>query len=70
MGEVLEAFIIFIMMGWNSSFAFEMLLTNHARHRFDFDRKLDMLKVHKAWGSSAEETCTKGAWWTVFGGFR
>jgi len=37
---------------------------------FDFDRDLDMSKVHKAWGSSKEETDVQGAWYTAFDRFR
>jgi hypothetical protein len=36
----------------------------------DFDRELDMRKMHQAWGSSKEETDVKGAWWTAFDRFR
>lgn len=37
---------------------------------FDFDRDLDMSKVHKAWGDKKEETDVKGAWWMAFDRFR
>lgn len=37
---------------------------------FNFERPLDMTKMHKAWGSAKEETDTKGAWWTAFDRFR
>jgi hypothetical protein len=37
---------------------------------FDFDRNLDMSKMHKAWGSSKEEIDVRGAWWTAFDRFR
>jgi hypothetical protein len=37
---------------------------------FDFDRDLDMNKVHKAWGSSKEETDVRGAWWKAFDRFK
>ncbi|KAK4941420.1 hypothetical protein LTR10_018689 [Elasticomyces elasticus] len=37
---------------------------------FNFERPLDMTKMHKAWGSGKEETDTKGAWWTAFDRFR
>ena len=37
---------------------------------FDFDRDLDMSKMHKTWGLSKEETDVRGAWWTAFDRFR
>jgi hypothetical protein len=37
---------------------------------FNFDRELDMTKMHKAWGKDVEETDAKGAWWTAFERFR
>ncbi|RDW77751.1 hypothetical protein BP6252_05804 [Coleophoma cylindrospora] len=37
---------------------------------FDFDRQLDMSKMHEAWGKGVEETDIKGAWWTAFDRFR
>ena len=37
---------------------------------FNFDRNLDMTKMHQAWGSATEETDAKGAWWTAFDRFR
>ncbi|CEL09747.1 hypothetical protein ASPCAL12877 [Aspergillus calidoustus] len=37
---------------------------------FDFDRQLDMNKMHGAWGETVEETDVKGAWWTAFERFR
>ncbi|KAG9247162.1 hypothetical protein BJ878DRAFT_217050 [Calycina marina] len=37
---------------------------------FDFDRHLDMSKVHEAWGKNKIETDVKGAWWTAFDRFR
>ena len=37
---------------------------------FNFDRQLDMSKMHKAWGKAVEETDAKGAWWTAFDRFR
>jgi hypothetical protein len=37
---------------------------------FDFDRQLDMSKMHKAWGKAKEEVDTKTAWWTAFDRFR
>ncbi|KAL5319239.1 hypothetical protein ACEPPN_012289 [Leptodophora sp. 'Broadleaf-Isolate-01'] len=36
----------------------------------DFDRNLDMSKMHEAWGSQKEETDAKGAWWKAFDRFR
>jgi hypothetical protein len=37
---------------------------------FNFDRHMDLTKVHEAWGPAAEEVDTKEAWWTVFERFR
>jgi hypothetical protein len=37
---------------------------------FDFNRDLEMSKMHQAWGSSLEETDVKGAWWKAFDRFR
>jgi hypothetical protein len=37
---------------------------------FNFDRDLDMSKMHDAWGASKEETDIKGAWYTAFDRFR
>ncbi len=37
---------------------------------FNFDRHLDMTKMHQAWGNAREETDAKGAWWTAFDRFR
>lgn len=37
---------------------------------FNFDRHLDMNKMHRAWGNAKEETDAKGAWWTAFDRFR
>jgi hypothetical protein len=36
----------------------------------DFDRDLDLTKMHEAWGTNREETDVKGAWWKVFHRFR
>jgi hypothetical protein len=36
----------------------------------DFDRDLDMSKMHAAWGEKKEETDAKGAWWKAFDRFR
>ncbi|KAL3462630.1 hypothetical protein BJX64DRAFT_299393 [Aspergillus heterothallicus] len=38
--------------------------------QFDFDRQLDMGKMHGAWGDKKEETDVRGAWWTAFDRFR
>lgn len=37
---------------------------------FDFDRHLDLGKMHAVWGEKVEETDGKGAWWTAFERFR
>jgi hypothetical protein len=37
---------------------------------FDFDRDLDMTKVHKAWSDRKEEVDTKTAWYTAFDRFK
>lgn len=37
---------------------------------FNFDRNLDMSKMHHAWGETREETDARGAWWTAFDRFR
>lgn len=37
---------------------------------FNFDRQLDMTKMHKTWGQATEQTDAKGAWWTAFDRFR
>ncbi|KAK4496025.1 hypothetical protein PRZ48_013294 [Zasmidium cellare] len=39
---------------------------------FDFDRQLDLSKMHGAWkqGGEVEESDTKGVWWTAFERFR
>jgi hypothetical protein len=37
---------------------------------FNFDRQLDMNKMHQAWSNAKEETDAKGAWWTAFDRFR
>ena len=37
---------------------------------FNFDRQLDMSKMHKVWGKDVEETDVKGAWWKAFDRFR
>ena len=37
---------------------------------FNFDRHLDMNKMHQAWSNAKEETDAKGAWWMAFDRFR
>lgn len=37
---------------------------------FNFDRDLDMSKVHSTWGKEKIETDAKGAWWVAFDRFR
>ena len=37
---------------------------------FNFDRHLDMSKLHDLMGEDKTETDTKGAWWTAFDRFR
>jgi hypothetical protein len=37
---------------------------------FDFDRHLDMTKLHELMGDAKLETDVKGAWWTAFDRFR
>ncbi|KAJ6023949.1 hypothetical protein N7540_004746 [Penicillium herquei] len=37
---------------------------------FDFDRQLDMSKMHNAWGGGKEEVGIKQAWYTAFDRFR
>ncbi|KAF9887231.1 hypothetical protein FE257_010359 [Aspergillus nanangensis] len=37
---------------------------------FNFDRQLDMGKMHAAWGTKAEEINTQQAWYTAFDRFR
>ncbi|KAJ5697819.1 hypothetical protein N7488_011503 [Penicillium malachiteum] len=37
---------------------------------FDFDRQLDMSKMHAAWGGGKEEVGIKEAWYTAFDRFR
>ncbi|PGH26444.1 hypothetical protein AJ80_01942 [Polytolypa hystricis UAMH7299] len=37
---------------------------------FNFDRHLDITKMHSAWGDQKAETDTKGAYWTAFERFR
>jgi hypothetical protein len=36
----------------------------------NFDRELDLGKMHQAWGDSKEEADAKGAWWTAFDRFK
>ncbi|KAL4808019.1 hypothetical protein BDV18DRAFT_158139 [Aspergillus unguis] len=38
--------------------------------QFDFDRQVDLTKMHEAWGDATEEIDTKGSWYTVFDRFR
>ncbi|KAL3469640.1 hypothetical protein BJX99DRAFT_268081 [Aspergillus californicus] len=38
--------------------------------QFDFDRHLDLSKLHGAWGEAKEEIDIKGCWYTVFDRFR
>ncbi|KAE8148347.1 hypothetical protein BDV25DRAFT_141870 [Aspergillus avenaceus] len=38
--------------------------------QFDFDRQLDLTKMHKAWGDAKEERDVQGAWYTAFDRFR
>ncbi|RAH80489.1 hypothetical protein BO86DRAFT_364813 [Aspergillus japonicus CBS 114.51] len=33
---------------------------------FDFDRPLDLGKMHRVWGDGAEERDARGTWWAVF----
>ncbi|RAK80836.1 SDR family oxidoreductase [Aspergillus fijiensis CBS 313.89] len=37
---------------------------------FDFDRPLDLGKMHRDWGDAAEERDARGTWWTVFDRYR
>ncbi|EON67348.1 hypothetical protein W97_06601 [Coniosporium apollinis CBS 100218] len=37
---------------------------------FNFDRQMDMSKLHETWGDEKVETDAKGAWWTAFERFR
>ncbi|CAK4031927.1 Hypothetical predicted protein [Lecanosticta acicola] len=37
---------------------------------FDFDRHLDMAKMHAAWGDKKEEVGSKEVWWTAFQRYR
>ncbi|KAL5340915.1 hypothetical protein BJX70DRAFT_387023 [Aspergillus crustosus] len=38
--------------------------------QFDFDRQVDLSKMHEAWGGEKEETDARGAWHTAFERFR
>lgn len=37
---------------------------------FNFDRQLDLSKMHETWGDMKEERDAKGAWWTAFDRFK
>lgn len=37
---------------------------------FDFDRQLDMSKMHQAWGKAKEEATIQDTWYTAFDRFR
>lgn len=37
---------------------------------FNFDRQLDMDKMHQSWGKAKEEATTKDTWYTAFDRFR
>ncbi len=37
---------------------------------FNFDRQMDMSRLHETWGEEKVETDAEGAWWTAFERFR
>ncbi|KAL4951867.1 hypothetical protein BDW69DRAFT_201149 [Aspergillus filifer] len=43
---------------------------NFLMNMFDFDRQVDLTKLHQAWGDAKEERDIQGAWHTAFDRFR
>lgn len=43
---------------------------NFIMSMFDFDRQLDMTKMHRAWGEKKEEATVQDTWYTAFDRFR
>ena len=39
-------------------------------NRFDYDRQLDLTKMHRVWGKNTEEKDVKEAWYVAFDRFR
>ncbi|KAL4769821.1 hypothetical protein BDW60DRAFT_209702 [Aspergillus nidulans var. acristatus] len=46
------------------------IVSNFLMNQFDFDRQVDLTKMHAAWGSAKEETDVQGAWHVAFDRFR
>ncbi|KAL4908670.1 hypothetical protein BDW74DRAFT_188577 [Aspergillus multicolor] len=46
------------------------IVSNFLMNQFDFDRQVDMTKMHRAWGDAKEETDVQGAWHVAFDRFR
>ncbi|KAL4985904.1 hypothetical protein BDW68DRAFT_198455 [Aspergillus falconensis] len=46
------------------------IVSNFLMNQFDFDRQVDLTKMHAAWGGAKEETDVQGAWHIAFDRFR
>ncbi|RDW65634.1 SDR family oxidoreductase [Aspergillus mulundensis] len=46
------------------------IVSNFLMNQFDFDRQIDLTKMHRAWGDAKEETDVQGAWHVAFDRFR
>ncbi|KAI9371742.1 hypothetical protein BJX61DRAFT_548093 [Aspergillus egyptiacus] len=46
------------------------VVPNFLMSQFDFDRQVDLSKMHQAWGEAKEEIDIQGAWHTAFDRFR
>jgi hypothetical protein len=53
-------------IGNATSFGFQYFIMS----MFDFDRQLDLTKMHNAWGEATVEIDVAGSWWATFDRFR